>query len=473
MKNKKVVLINPRATYVNEIAQKCYPPLNLLYLASSLKSRGFESVVLDANAFKMSDEYLIDIINKIKPLLTGIPLYSDILQQVYTLTKKIKRKIPGSGIVTGGPHASAVPEETLAQFSAIDYVLAGEAEDSLPELCHRLINNDPLKETGGIYFRENGEVIRGTHDKRPDIHKISYPSRELVADAYKEKRYYTLMVRRKPVDTMITSRGCPFHCGFCYNMNYQYRARKPEDVVHELTLIRERGIRDVEICDDNFTANKERALRILDLIIKEKLDISFRIKSRADIFTEELAAKARQAGVYLVAFGLESGSQRMLDIMEKKITIEESARACYLTRKYKMLSHSSWIIGYPGETVESINDTLTFIKKNRPGTVNMAVIRPYPKTVAYEIAKQEGTLTGQWRPDMDDTPWIKLPWVSEISDLYRICERIKREIYFTPYYMASFAGHIIKEANPTLARYALQEAGKSLVGPFFRLTKKT
>ncbi|MHC4403749.1 MAG: B12-binding domain-containing radical SAM protein, partial [Planctomycetota bacterium] len=223
------------------------------------------------------------------------------------------------------------------------------------------------------------------------------------------------------------------------------------------THIRERGIRDVEIADDTFTGRRSRALAIFDLILAEKLDVSFRIKSRVDVFTEELAKKARRAGVYLVAFGMESGSQRMLDAMVKKTTVEMNARACALTRKYGMLSHSSWIIGYPGETPETVSETLDFIRKHRPSTVNFGVLRPYPNTEAYQIAADAGTLAGRWHPDADELPWVRLPWAPEKKILDDLCRKAMRKVYFTPYYAAAFAGQILRHANWKLAHYAWQE----------------
>jgi len=453
----KVVLINPRATYYNEVGQKCYPPMQLLYLAAALRQAGFEPIVLDANAFRMTDDQIADEVRSAKPLLVGLSLYSDILRQVRDMTRLVRRASPESRIVLGGAHASAIPVRTMEQFTDVDYVLVGEAERSLAMLCEKLASGGPVDEIPGIVYRQDGQVIVGPEPVFPDLDEVPLPARDLVERAYQEKRYYSIMVRRKPVDTLFSSRGCPFRCGFCYNFRQKYRYRTPDDVVDELTRIRQRGIRDVEIADDTFTGRRGRAMEVFDLIIAEKLDVSFRIKSRVDVFTEQLARKARQAGVYLVAFGMESGSQKMLDAMNKKTTVEMNARACELTRKYGMLSHSSWIIGYPGETPETVAETLNFIRKNHPSTVNLAVLRPYPNTEAYELARTAGNLVGDWDPDVEQMPWIRLPWAPEKKILDDLCRRVRRKVYFTPYYAAAFAGQILRNANWTLARYAFQE----------------
>jgi radical SAM superfamily enzyme YgiQ (UPF0313 family) len=159
---------------------------------------------------------------------------------------------------------------------------------------------------------------------------------------------------------------------------------------------------------------------------------------------------------------MESGSQRMLDAMNKKTTVAQCARACQLTRKYGMLSHSSWIVGYPGETPESAAETLDFIRANHPSTVNIAVLRPYPNTPAYETARESGNLVGRWHPDEKDIPWVRLPWAPERKVLETLVRGMMRKVYFTPYYMARFAGEIVRGANLRLARYAAQETMKAI-----------
>ena len=290
----------------------------------------------------------------------------------------------------------------------------------------------------------------------------SLPARDLVADVYHRRLYHSLLVRRRPVDTLITSRDCPFSCGFCYTRGHRYRHRSADAVVEELARVRDLGVRDVEICDDTFTIHHGRAMEILDGIIRARLDLSFRIKSRTDVFDEALARRARRAGAYLVAFGMESGSRRLLDVMAKGITPEHNARACRLTRQHGLLCHSSWIVGYPGETPQTLQDTVTFIRKNRPDTVNLGVLRPYPGTPVYEEARQRGDLVGDWHPDAE-APWVRLPWAPTRDVLERARRRVLRQVYVSPHYALRLGTEMVRNANWPMARYAAQELGK-LVG---------
>lgn len=144
------------------------------------------------------------------------------------------------------------------------------------------------------------------------------------------------------------------------------------------------------------------------------------------------------------------------------MVLEMNARACELTRKYGMMSHSSWIIGYPGETRETVQETLDFIRRHRPSTVNLAVLRPYPNTEAYEIARSSHMLVGDWHPEADELPWIRLPWAADKKVLDDLCRQVRRQVYFTPHYAASFASQILRHSNWKLASYALQESLRTL-----------
>jgi radical SAM superfamily enzyme YgiQ (UPF0313 family) len=460
----RVILVNPRATYAHEIAQKCYPPMQLLYLAAALRAQGAPVSVIDANAFRMTDAEVVDAVAEGEPLLVGVSLYSEILPHVRDLTKRIRARCPAVRLVLGGAHATAVPAKTLEQFPEVDFVLAGEGEASLPELYRQLsVSGGADAGVPGLYQRSQGRTA-GSAGILPDIEQVPLPARDLVERAYREKRYYTILVRHRPVDTLFTSRGCPFRCAFCYNFRHTYRARSPESVVEEILSIRARGIRDVEICDDTFSVNEDRALRILDLLAREKTGLAFRIKSRSDVFSEEMAKAARAAGVYQVSFGMESGSQRILDAMDKRLNLADHRRVCDLSRRYGLMSHSSWIVGYPGETRETMEQTLRFIRTCRPTTVNLGVLRPYPNTAVHEQARSDGTLQGDWSPEMTEFPWVRLPWTRTRDDLEQACRALMRAVYLRPGPVVSLAWQVARNMNGLLARYAWQELRKVVGG---------
>lgn len=461
----RILLINPRTTYHHEIGQKCFPPQNLLGLAGALAQKGLSARVLDANAFGLSDEAIAVEAQRLGPRIIGLPLYSDILGEVRDLSVRLAQACPDAIQVAGGPHVTAAPEATLDQLETLDYLLLGEADETLPALCQMLLTQGralgPLQAASvpGVMFRERSSLRQGPVAPFPPPEAWAEPARDLVSRAYHENRYYALLVRARPVDTLVTSRGCPFSCGFCYNFRHGYRARSPESVLHELTRIRDRGIRDVEFVDDTFTLDKGRALALLDAIRRERLGVSFRIKSRVDIFDQRLARAAQSAGVYQVSFGMESGSQRLLDAMHKRTTVAQIANATALCKAHGMLCHGSFVIGYPGETPDTAEQTLRLIQAIRPTTMNLLVLKPYPGTRVYLEARAAGTLVNDWHPDLP-MPWVRLPWTRDRRDLETLAARLMRRIYLSPWAIATLGSLVLRGANLTLARYALQEAKK-------------
>jgi len=457
----KVLLINSRATYAGEVAQKCYPPLNLMYLAAALMARGHEARIVDANAVNMPDEQIAAEAAACGAQLIGMPLFSTISAHVFKATSLIRQRCPSAKLVLGGPEASALPERTLQSFSHVDFILRGEAEESICNLCDALEKGAALAAVNGLTYRENGRV---THSPDvtlgKDLDQIRRPARDLAEEHYRAKRYYSILVKARPVDTVLTSRGCPFHCGFCYNQAHTYRWRSPEDVVDEIRSIVQRGIRDIEVVDDSFTVRRERAMAIFDLLIRERLNVSFRIKSRVNAVDKEFLRKARRAGVYLISYGVESGVQDILDRMNKRTKVAENAEAIRLAKEASMMCHASFVLGYPGETPDTISQTIDFVRATRPSTVNFVALVPFPQTEVYHYAKDKGMLVGDWDAQSTYVPWVRLAWMKSRGDLDRLAQIARRKVYFTPYYISLFATDILRNANLALARYAAREALK-------------
>jgi len=459
----KVLLINPPSKDREEFGQKCFPPVNLLYLASALISEGYEADVLDANALKLDEDGIVRRAASAEPDLVGLSVPSETLPASYKLTSMLKFALPSARMVLGGPHANAIPRRVLEEFKSADYVLRGESEKSIVELCRYIEDKIPVREVEGLFYRIEGGIAENAPVRpKEDIDRLRHPAKELLEDLYRKNEYYMILVKETPIDTLITSRGCPFHCGFCCNKSQKYRARSPENVMEEISAMHEKGIRNFDIADANFTFDKGRAFKIFELIRKEGLKISFRFKSRTDSIDEKLINAAREAGAYLVSLGMESGSQAVLERMKKGTRLKESVEACETVLKAGLKLNTGWIIGYPGETRETVEETVKLIKKIRPTTANINILVPYPGTDVYEYARDRGMLSHEWSANSYKTPWVRLPWIKTYADIKEILREAKNRIYYSPCYMASFAREIIFNMNIRLARYTFQEALKSV-----------
>jgi anaerobic magnesium-protoporphyrin IX monomethyl ester cyclase len=470
LSHRSVVLVNPKATYADEIAQKCFPPINLLLLAACLEKADIPVHVVDANAMRMSDEELGRRLSDANPILIGVPMYAETIYTTARTIEFMRSSFPSAKIVTGGPQASAAPTWMLDEVPEIDYVLAGDGEESLVDLARYLrAGQDPTDKIGGLYTRDSKLTINGRGPRVQNLDDIPLPSRHLVQEVYDLKRYYALLIAQRPVDSMITSRGCPHSCHFCYNVDTKMRFRSIDNCLEEIHWLRDRGITNIEILDDNFTAARSRAIKFFERLKKEKLGITLRVKARADAIREDMVKAAREAGVYNMSIGMESGSDGILTAMNKRITVEELTSAAEMVMRYGMACHTGWIIGYPGETPETIEQTVDLIRKMKPTTAGVGILRPYPGTALYDQAKAEGTLMGEWSAHEPKAPWVKLPWVDSYQDLVKILKKVMRRIYWRPYYAWLYGKRIVTNANWIMAQYALQEISRSM--PFSK--KKT
>jgi len=456
-----VVLINPKATYADEIAQKCFPPVGLLYLASSLHAAGIHVQVVDANALRLDDTRTVERVRAASPGLVGMPIYAETLQASARTLRAIRKALPRVTLVAGGPQASADPLWVLAQIPELDCVLAGEAERSLPELARSV-------RAGGSTTGIQGLVTRETRREEiapariVDLDEVSFPARWAVREAYDERRYYALLVPDRRIDCIVTSRGCPFRCGFCFNASRKVRYRSIDRCFEELDQLRAAGLRTVEILDDNFTSSADRAMEFFERLARERTGMAFRIKARADAITARLMDAARRAGVYQVSIGAESGAPELLAAMDKRLTVQQLLEAARLIMDRGINCHTNWIIGYPGETSETLSKTLAVVREMKPTTAGFTILTPYPGTAAYDAAQRQGTLMGEWSARSTTVPWVRLSWTRSYEDLVAARRAMLRRVYLRPHYALEYARRIVGGANLTLARYAAQELRRSI-----------
>jgi len=462
------VLINPRPDYAGEVAQKVFPPVGLMYLVAALRKAGQPVRLIDANAMRLDDDGVLRMLDLMEPFAVGLPVFAGLLPATASLVRAIRLKFPTVPIFAGGAEATVNPEGLTRWIPEIDHVLCGEAEESIVEYILAMRSGVRPRGIAGLFTpaRDGAAPGAATVPARIlDLDRVPVPDRECVGENYRAGRYYTLLVPDRRLDCIVTSRGCPHRCRFCYNWRFRQTCRSIDGCLDEVSRLYDGGVRTIEILDDNFTAERDRAVEFFGRVIAEKWPLRFRIKARADAIDGELIRIARRAGVYQVSLGVESGSPEMLRAMRKRITPETAAAAIATIMDHGMYCHASFIVGFPGENPDTMDQTVRFIKATRPTTVGLDVLSPYQGTDVYEQARADGTLVGDWTTDpAAGQPWIRLDWTKTRQDLLDARKSMLFRIYWNRTYIGRYAKMIVGGINPTMGRYLVQEAARTWPG---------
>lgn len=396
----KVLLIHPPLRFMIEsiLPQKVElsrghtPPLGLLYLASAIKALGKDEVrVLDAQAEELGYAEIERIIGEYQPDVVGITVLTFTLLDALRTAKIAKKH--GAITVMGGPHPHIYPAETCA-LDGVDYILRGEGEKNFPALLDALRKGERFVKVDGVGYRDNGKGGDCGVGVFIESDEWGVPARELTDI----KRYSSVLARTSPVTTIISSRGCPYRCIFCDrpHLGRKFRAASPTQVVDEIGLCVEMGIREFIFYDDNFTTDKERAISICDEIISRGYKIFFDIRARVSDLDRNLLSALKRAGCDRVHLGVESGDSEILKKLRKGITPSDAERGFKLVREFGIMTLAYFMFGAPGETYSTAQNTLRLAEKLKPDYVHFSLLIPFPATELY----LEGLKRGIWDVDV-------------------------------------------------------------------------
>jgi len=374
-------------------------PLGLAYLASFLEKDNHQVKIIDSATLDYKIKDIKSQIKEFNPQLVGVTATTSSIYDAYDVAKLTKSLNPKIKVVIGGPHVTFTAKQTLQECPFIDIVVRREGEETFKELVNNLEfsgeNNLFLKKIKGITFRDNGKIEET--ENRPfikNLDEIPFPAYHLLPmDRYN--------LEGKRFSAIMSSRGCPFSCIFCSSsalFGKIWRARSPENVIEEIKLLKYKyKIREIEFLDDTFTLNNKRVGKICELLIRENLGISWACSSRVDTINQSLIEKLKKAGCHTIYLGIESGSQKILNIISKGITLTQSEKTISLIKKANLNTFGSFVIGIPGETVKTIKKTINFARKISPSFAQFTICTPYPGTKLFKIAKEKGwLLTKNW-----------------------------------------------------------------------------
>ncbi len=373
------------------------PPLGIAYIASVIEGAGNSVTIVDMGALGTTYKELGEELARLHPDVVGVTSTTPTIYEAVKCVTVSKQACPEAVTVMGGCHITFCPAETMRLCPDLDIGVIGEGEATVVDLLDALSGKKSLAQVDGITYRDNGQIVR-TKPRRliENLDDVPFPARHLLPFDR-----YTLLNRKFPMGGMITSRGCPFGCTFCSSSRVygkRFRGRSPSNVVDEMELLVERyRARSIEILDDTFTIDKNRARGIAEEIIRRGLDVSWVFGSRVDTIAPDLLHLFKKAGCYMVYYGIESGTDRILKELNKGITLEQVRKAILWAKRAGIETIASFIIGTPGETRAEAMQTIEFARKCGVDYAQFTVMTPYPGTEIYESAKREGHLiTEDW-----------------------------------------------------------------------------
>lgn len=411
----RILLVNPKSKL--PIETRTSPSMALAYLGAISLRRGDEVRVWDGDVERIP---LPRVVAEFRPHVVGITANTTQIKSGWAAARQVK-EVAQVPIVLGGPHPTVLPEESAGR-PEVDVVVRSEGEATWEELTGTLDRLglaergyeavrdqavEALRHVLGITFRDEDGAVHSTPDRPTiaDLDSLPWPAWHL----FRLDRYTNLQPTLDHVEgyslPILTSRGCPYRCTYCSQiMERRWRMRSAENVVAEWRwLVREVGAAEIGVLDDSFNIRRDRVLRICDLLIQEGLSHVPWIMIngiRANLADEELLGRMRQAGCIRTAFGVESGNQQILDsIIHKQLTLDQVRAAFRAAKKVGMETIGFFIIGMPGETEETMEDTIRFAIELDPLVANFSMATPFPGTELYEIAKREGKILAE---DWDD-----------------------------------------------------------------------
>ena len=404
----RVTLVNP--PYPKGAPQSLFLPLGLGYLAAVLEENQYEVNVIDCQTLRLTQQQFEAELSRQNADIVGVTASTLTFWPAVDVAKTAKKLLPNALAIIGGSHVSALPEQTLATVPEADIVVRGEGERTMLELADYASKGSvkSLSSIAGITYRQNGQIAK-TVD-REFIQSLD----ELPHPAYHHFPLEKYSMAGKNYLPIITSRGCPFQCTFCLASKIcgtKFRTRSPAKVLDELEWLRDTHHADVvAFYDDSFTFDKQRAEAICDEMKARRFDLPWDCRTRVDLINKEILIKLRDANCQLIHFGVESGSQKMLDAMKKRTTVEKNAWAIKLAKEVGISVAISVVVGYPGETETELQQTFDFIKRTKPDFVYVCQAIPYPGTELLEILHNMGwEVSSDWNQFDEQSPVFKNP----------------------------------------------------------------
>jgi radical SAM superfamily enzyme YgiQ (UPF0313 family) len=429
------------------------PSLGILMLAAMARQHGCDCSVVDASALGLSEPELLDRLGQVRPDILCLSSTTLGIANAGSLAAAAKLLYPRMTVVIGGPHATAVPRETMERFPAFDVAVIGEGEQTLVELLLSLGASRPLAGIAGLVIR-NGQALQATA-RRPfisDLDSLPAPAWDLLEGFPERYLPAPFKVRMLPAATLVTSRGCPNICIFCDRSVFgnSCHAFSADYVVRQMVELNRRyGIREFSFEDDTFVTFKARLKEICTRLIDLQLNVSWTCLGRINHVTPENLRLMRLAGCWQISFGIESGSPEILTLINKRVTLDQVRTAVTMSREAGIRTKGFFILGHPGETRETLEMTTSFALELPLDDISVSLMTPFPGTELHRRAAEFGEFDPDWEK-MNLLSTVFVPQGLTRDELITAQKELIRRFYYRPRIMFDYGRRLLR--NPAMAR---------------------
>ncbi len=435
-----LVLVNPPITLEERYGSFASvgsqaPPLGLCYLASSARKQGYTVTIIDAPALHLDLSRTLAEIAQSGAGSIGITASTVSLSRAFELGKAIRQSGIHVPLIIGGPHVSSMPKETLQECREFDLGVINEGEYTVCDILAALKAGGGVETIPGIVYRDGQEIrLSPRRDNIDDLDALPFPAWELLPHLEKYYKPSPHSYRRLPSSSLMSSRGCNGTCTFCARpfMGEKYRAHSAEYTVAMVDhLVKVYGIKDIMFYDDNFLLDKKRVVAICEALLKKDYAISWSCLARPEVTSVELFGLIERAGCWQIAYGVESGDQRILDTIKKRVTLEKLSEVIRKTNEAGIHSRGYFMIGCPGETAESIEKTTRFARESGLKDFHVTFCTPMPGAELFDTAQQYGTFVRDWKKLGFWDP-VFIPSGMTKEQLIEAHRRMYRKFYLRP-----------------------------------------
>ena len=433
-------------------------PVYLAYVVALLEKVGVDVHFIDGVADDLSVQAFVDKAKKIRPDLIAMECSTPSIMKDLNTAKRLKEELKDTFIVLLGSHSTYFHKEILSENKFVDAVARGEFDLTIRDLSLAIKSQGiELENVKGISYRSGDNIL--VNDNRPliqDLDNLPFPARHIVRSVSYREAVFT----GKRCATIVSSRGCPFQCIFCLWPRTMYgrkfRKRSSGNVVDEVQhVVDEYGVDEIYFDDDCLTLDRNRLIKICKEIMRRDINVKWMCQARVDNINQETLEAMKKAGCHYIKYGVESGSQEMLDTMKKGITIEEVRKAFKLTRKVGIKTQAFFLLGLPWETPETIEKTIEFAKEIKPTSAQFAVVVPHPGTELYDLCLEKGWLKYESWEDFDCRKSLIETENFSSGDVEKYRNKAYREFYLRPSYILRTT---LKMWNPKEARRIIRSA---------------